>query len=146
MDEEVRVKALPCVCAELRRASRAVTRLYDEAQRATGLSSGQMTLLFALEDGPRMQRRLGEVFSMDTTTLTRTLRALAKEGYIVSREGTADRRERWHELTAKGRHTVRVGHAHWEAVQRALLGRLEGRVDWSALQRSLHVIVEAAGD
>ncbi len=138
------VHPLPCLCAELKRASRAVTRLYDDAQRTLGLSSGQMTLLFALANGPRSQSQLGEVFSMDTTTLTRTLRTLAREGYLETREGAADRRERWHELTQKGRKAVRDGQVLWEQVQGELLKRLEGEVAFGEAQRVLHAIVAAS--
>ena len=40
--------ALPCACANLRRAARAVTRDYEAALKATGLNPTQHTLLQAL--------------------------------------------------------------------------------------------------
>ncbi|MGF1449986.1 MAG: MarR family winged helix-turn-helix transcriptional regulator [Opitutales bacterium] len=144
MAETNPVRPLPCLCAELKRASRAVTRLYDDAQRPLGLSSGQMTLLFALANGPRSQTQLGETFSMDTTTLTRTLRTLGREGYVATREGTADRRERWHELTQKGRQAVKRGNVLWRQVQGDFLRRLEGKVRFEEAQAVLHAIVAAS--
>lgn len=103
-------------------------------------------LLFAMQEGPRSQMQLGETFSMDTTTLTRSLRLLAQKGYIETREGRADRRERWHELTAEGRKLVREGHARWLEVQQALFQRMGDRLDFDALRSQLHVIVAAAED
>ena len=41
--------ALPCACANLRRAARAVTRGYEAALKGTGLKPTQHTLLQALE-------------------------------------------------------------------------------------------------
>ncbi|HZD40950.1 MAG TPA: hypothetical protein VE131_09530 [Terriglobales bacterium] len=43
-----RLPVLPCACANLRRAARAVTRLYDQELRGTGLNVTQLTLLQAL--------------------------------------------------------------------------------------------------
>jgi len=139
------VAPLPCLCTELRRAARAVTRLYDAAQRETGLSSGQLPLLFALEAGPRRQGDLEELYFLDTTTLTRSLRTLARGGYIETHPGEADRRERWHSLTGKGRETLIEARGHWERVQGELAAEIAKEVDWPRLQRDLHAIVRAAG-
>jgi hypothetical protein len=42
---------LPCLCANLRRAVRAVTQVYDWPLRPVGLRATQLTLLQALERG-----------------------------------------------------------------------------------------------
>ena len=65
---------LPCLCASLRRASRALTQLYDEALRPLRLRGSQFTILQALLlVGEVSQGELGQMLAMDSTTLTRTL-------------------------------------------------------------------------
>src|SRR5207302_1262306 len=77
------VPALPCACANLRRAARAVTRDYEAALKATGLNPTQHTLLQALDLlGLSPQGALGELLAIDSTTLTRTLRPLERGGAV----------------------------------------------------------------
>jgi DNA-binding MarR family transcriptional regulator len=72
--------ALPCACASLRRASRAVTQIYDQELRGLGLRVTQFTLLQAMELASNLtQGRLGELLSLDSTTLTRTMRHVAEK-------------------------------------------------------------------
>lgn len=56
---------LPCMCASIRRASRAITQRYDEALRRLGLTITQFTILHALSlAGDVTQGRLGEILAM----------------------------------------------------------------------------------
>src|SRR5260370_10603177 len=85
---------LPCPCQSLRRLSRIVTRIYDEELRRAGLEITQFGLLTALaQTGEVNQKRLSAGFSMDSTTLTRTLGLLLKQGWVQARRGK-DRRGR----------------------------------------------------
>src|SRR5262245_64239326 len=64
--------ATPCLCNALRQATRAVSRLYDEELRDVGLRTTQYSLLRRLRAaGEVRQRDLGELTSLDETTLTR---------------------------------------------------------------------------
>src|SRR5579859_8301770 len=93
---------LPCMCASIRRASRAITQRYDEALRPLGLTITQFTILQALSlAGDVTQGELGELLAMDSTTLTRTLAIMSRNGWIGKRYG-ADRRERRLRLTRAG--------------------------------------------
>jgi hypothetical protein len=57
---------LPCLCANIRRASRAITQRYEEALRPVGLTITQFTILQAVSLlGDITQRRLGEILAMD---------------------------------------------------------------------------------
>jgi DNA-binding MarR family transcriptional regulator len=127
---------LPCGCASLRRASRAVTQLYDAELRATGLNTPQFTLLQVLDRVGRVgQGRLGRMLVLDSTTLSRTLRPLEKQRWILIRRGT-DRRERQIELTAAGRSRLERATRAWDRGQRQLMARF-GQRRWSALQSEL---------
>jgi DNA-binding MarR family transcriptional regulator len=116
---------LPCTCANLRRASRALTQLYDEALRPSGLRSTQFTILQALSlTGEILQGQLSSLLVIDSTTLTRTLEIMERDGWIAKRSGR-DKRERWLRLTKAGQAQFCRALPHWERVQsrfRAKLG------------------------
>src|ERR1700679_725510 len=98
---------LPCMCANLRRASRALTQHYDDALRPHGLRATQFTVLQTLSlAGEVSQGQLGEILAMDSTTLTRTLDIMADHGWIVKQHGD-DRRERRLRLSREGEAQLR---------------------------------------
>lgn len=139
--------ALPCLCANLRRASRAVTQLYDRALRPVGLRTTQLTLLQVLERSTRItSARLGALLAVDATTLSRTLRPLERRGWIATAQ-TADRRERELYLTLAGRHQLARALSRWNRVQASLRARL-GRAEWrraiTALERTTIAAVRSA--
>ena len=135
--------ALPCACSNLRRASRAVTQLYSEELRKVGLEPTQFTLLLALARvGEITQGRLGARHAIDSTTLTRTLAPLIKEGWIETKPG-ADRREKRLSLTSAGRRQLRRALPHWERAQRRLRSAL-GEMGWEPLQATFTKLAQAA--
>lgn len=143
--KSTKVASLPCACANLRRASRAVTQLYEEEMRGSGVRATQFPILLALSAKRRAnQRELGEVLGIDNTTLSRTLRPLLAKGWIRSDEGE-DRRERVYELTANGRRVQRKATTQWERAQRRLRVGL-GDDDWQRLEAALVRVTGAAGN
>ena len=79
---------LPCTCANLRRAARSITRLYNHELRSEKIEITQFTLLMALErTGDISQGKLGRLLGLDSTTLTRMLKPLKKQGWIQEQEG-----------------------------------------------------------
>jgi DNA-binding MarR family transcriptional regulator len=123
---------LPCVCATLRRTTRAVTQLYDQALRPLGLRATQFTILQVMErTGEITQGRIGELLVADTTTLTRNLQIMRRNGWIAERRGD-DRRERWLRLAKPGRALLARATPTWERKQSHLAGTL-GEGSWRAL-------------
>ena len=137
------LRALPCACASLRRAARAVTRSYEEALRGTGLKPTQFTLLQALELlGPSSQRAIGRLLALESTTLTRTLGPLERAGWIRG-GAVSDRREvRW-ALTPAGRRRLDRARPAWDRAQASLRARL-GAAPWARLSRDLAAVAAAA--
>jgi len=108
---------LPCACANLRRAARAVTRLYNHELRSERIEVTQFTLLMALDyAGEISQGKLGKLLALDSTTLTRMLVLLKKRGWIQEKEGE-DRRFRMIQLTAAGRAKLQESLPHWKRAQ-----------------------------
>lgn len=123
---------LPCACANLRRAARAVTRIYNQELRFTGLELTQYTLLMALNiTGQTTQGELSKLLALDTTTLTRMLRPLRKNGWIGLQPGT-DRRQRLVRLTPSGERKLAQSRPHWERAQEHLRRDL-GEATWSQM-------------
>lgn len=136
--------ALPCACASLRRAARAVTRAYEAELRDTGLKPTQFTLLQVLDlKGPMPQGILGELLAIDSTTLSRTLRPLESAGWIRAGQGADARETRWR-LTAAGRRALTRARPSWERAQARLRSRL-GEASWSRLAMELASVAAAAG-
>jgi len=136
---------LVCACANLRRAARAMTRLYDRALGETGLSAASLTLLQVLarhEGRPMTQQALGEFLVIDTTTLTRTLAPLVQRGWVRSRPGT-DRRERLWTILPAGKRQLQSALPRWERVQQRVRSRI-GRRHWDTLIEETTRIATAA--
>jgi DNA-binding MarR family transcriptional regulator len=143
VDQAAEIVALPCACSNLRRASRAVTQLYNQELRKVDLEATQFTLLLAISRrGPITQGRLGARLGLDSTTLTRSLAPLQKKGWIESLPGD-DRREKHLRLTTSGRRQLRRALPHWERAQRRLRRTL-GSLDWDRLQGTLAQVAQAA--
>lgn len=115
---------LPCMCASLRRASRAITQLYEDALRPTGLRGTQFTVLQTLSlAGEVTQGDLGRILVMDSTTLTRTLTIMGRHGWIAKRRGE-DRREWRMRLSKAGETQFKQALPHWEKAQARLRRQL----------------------
>jgi DNA-binding MarR family transcriptional regulator len=135
------IPELPCMCGSFRRTARALTQFYEEALRPLGLRSTQFTILQALSRaGEVSQGGLGEMLAMDSTSLTRTLAIMRREGWIAERRG-ADRRERRLKLSAAGVAKLRRAIPVWEKVQTRLRGKL-GKRSWRSLLQLTHHVTE----
>jgi DNA-binding MarR family transcriptional regulator len=126
------IPKLPCMCASLRRASRALTQMYSEALRPWRLRATQFTILQVLSrTGEISQGELAQILAMDSTTLTRTLRIMIRKNWISEHRGT-DRRERLLRLAKAGRNEFNRALPAWENVQ-GQLGRQLGDKRWQEL-------------
>ena len=137
------------MCANFRRAARALSQFYDEALRPLGLTITQFTILQALSlAGDITQGTLGEILAMDSTTLTRTLAVMNKRGWIAKKYGK-DRRERRLSLTPAGKSEFSRAVPHWQHTQETLRNRL-GNQRWNDLTKLItdttSIIVEGGFD
>ena len=134
----MKLQSLPCYCATLRQAARAVTVLYGEILGESGLHATQYTALQVLQQAPNVTTtELAETIGMDQTTATRTLALLRKGGLVTDSVGS-DRRERRWALTPKGLAQLRSLRPKWEAAQEAFEKRL-GRAEAMALKKASYL-------
>jgi DNA-binding MarR family transcriptional regulator len=110
--------ASPCVCTTVRRADRALTRIYDEALQPSGLLTTQYALLSTLArvGEPMLHSALAEAQMMSPATLSRNLKPLQRDGLVRIAPGT-DRRTRYVELTGAGHEALERARPLWRAVQ-----------------------------
>jgi DNA-binding MarR family transcriptional regulator len=114
----------PCACNRLRRASRAVTQLYDDALAPSSLRVTQFALLSALAgSGPRTISALAGALLLDRTALSRNLDPLIERALVEITAG-ADARTREVALTAAGRKALAEAEPHWSAAQARVAQRI----------------------
>ena len=110
-----------CACLNLRKVTRAVTQIYDDALRGIDLRSGQFSILMALNShGPCTIHQLSEVICVDRTSLSRNLKPLSRRELITIKAGRHDRRTRLLSLTASGREKLLEAYPMWERAQKQI--------------------------
>ncbi|HZJ66404.1 MAG TPA: MarR family winged helix-turn-helix transcriptional regulator [Kofleriaceae bacterium] len=136
------MKPAACLCTALRKATRAVTRLYDEALRPAGLRVTQFAVLRHLvRGGEQRMRDLSATLVVDETAFNRSVRSLHDRGWIAIRTGD-DRRERMLSITAAGRALLAEAEPMWSAAQQRMSHELGA--SWDALMRSLRAVTAGA--
>jgi DNA-binding MarR family transcriptional regulator len=115
-----------CACYNLRRASRAVTQVYDAYLEEVGLKATQLTILavLAYRDPPEPVTTLAEALVLEQSSLSRNLAVLERMGFVTLVPGPDDRRERIAKLTRAGRAALARGYPVWKRAQAALEGAL----------------------
>ena len=114
-----------CVCHNLRRSSRAVTRLYDEALAPIGLHANQMAILVGtvLADRPTISD-LAREMAMDPSTLSRNLGPLKRDG-LIKVKARPKQRHKELSLTTKGVRRLKEALPLWRKVQTQLVQQME---------------------
>src|SRR6266852_5678529 len=126
----------PCVCNTLRMVSRAVTQLYDDVLRPSGLRVTQFSILAAIARvGEANLKVLEDTLAIDQTTLTRSLNLLERDG-VIERASHPDGRIKAMRLTSKGRRALEAARPLWAQAQGKVL-REFGTNAWADAQRRL---------
>jgi DNA-binding MarR family transcriptional regulator len=132
-----------CACGRLRRATRALTQLYDDAMAPSGLRVTQFSLLRTLaREGRSRITDLATATLIDRTALSRNLDPLVERRLVEIVPGR-DARTREVALTRAGRAAIRAAEPHWRRVQAEVasaLGaeRLDALIATLATIESLH--------
>ena len=116
-----------CLCLHAQRAARTLSRLFDEAFQPLGLTSGQFSLLNALNrPNPPAIGQVARLLAMDRTTLTAALKPLERDGLVAVTVDPDDRRSRLLHLTGKGRNVLARAVPVWRDLHGAIEARLSG--------------------
>jgi len=131
-----------CACTALKKASRAISRRYDEALAESGLTTAQFALLRTLTRAGEMPlSRLADTMVMDRTSLYRAIEPLTRKGWVAIAPGAG--RAKSAAITPAGTMVMEDATAAWEAVQAMVIERL-GFARWDALQALLTEVTHAA--
>lgn len=113
-----------CACGRLRRATRALTQLYDDLMAPSGLRVTQFSLLRMLaRQGTSRMSDLAEALLLDRTALSRTLEPLVGRGLVMIVPGR-DARTREVSLKRAGQSALRAATPYWQDAQAQVAKRL----------------------
>lgn len=137
--------ALPCVCTSLRKASRAVTRIYDAALAPAGLTAAQLALLRNIKRAGTMPlSKLAELLVLDRTSLYRALAPMTRDGWITVAAGESGRAKHA-SLTQRGEGVLADADVAWDEAQRRVVGAL-GVEQWADLQARIATLTALAAN
>ncbi|HWX40149.1 MAG TPA: MarR family transcriptional regulator [Blastocatellia bacterium] len=143
--EPAEAKIAQCVCGSVRKAARAVTKVYDDALRPAGIRITQLGILgVAVRIGPVTVTQLAEATMTDRTTLTRNLKVLEQKDFIRIEAGN-DQREREITVTSQGREALSIAYPIWKEVQSKVIKSL-GEDRWNVLRDGLAAVTSLGKD
>ncbi len=124
-----------CGSFNLRKASRAVTQLYDDILQPTGLRSTQVVVLVALAAAPEVSlARLARELVLSPSTLSRTIRPLERDGLLKVQDGGG--RGKSVQLTPRGEKVLLAAVPYWRKAQEEFTAMV-GASAWQQLARQL---------
>lgn len=131
----------PCVCTNLRMATRTIARIYDRAIAPTGLRATGLAMLARLDDqGSLTVGDLAARLVLEPSTCSREVALLVKAGLVRAKAGK-DRRHRNLLITREGRKRLADARRQRDRVQRELRNHY-GEAATDALLEALRGIVE----
>lgn len=129
-------EAANCACLNLRKAARAVTQMYDEILKPSGLKVTQFSVLAVVAaKGPASMTVLSRALVMDRTTLTRNLKPLLDRKLVKAGKGS-DRRQRPIAITRKGGETLARALPFWRQANEQIINGV-GLARWQGMSRLL---------
>jgi DNA-binding MarR family transcriptional regulator len=132
----------PCACTTLRKAARAVGRVYDEALAGRGMTTAQFAVLRHVSRGDGVPlSRLAEALVMDRSSLYRAVSPLETKGWIETEAGPG--KSRLARLSDAGRAALAEAEPDWEAAQERIIGAM-GPDIWGGLEFMLKTVTRLA--
>ena len=114
-----------CLCLHVQRAARTLARLFDDALRPVGITSGQFSLMMALNRPlPPSIGSVAQLLAMDRTTLTAALKPLERRGLVAVAVDPKDRRVRLLALTEAGQVLLASAVPIWERTHAGIEARV----------------------
>jgi len=132
-----------CASFSFRKASRSVTRLFDQILAPIGLRSTQLVILAAAQaQGPCSLGRLARELVMDRSTITRNIQPLVIQG-LLQVSGKTGRGSKSVEITKAGQEAMVSEVPFWEEAQGKLKRRM-GKDRWNRVMVDLTGVVDAS--
>lgn len=114
-----------CYCTLLRKATRRLSGVYDEALAPLGINIAQYALLrMVAARGSLSLTELGRIAELDRSTIGRNVRVLERMGLMRTGRSADDHRESMVTLTAPGSDLLARARPVWDACQARIEARL----------------------
>jgi DNA-binding MarR family transcriptional regulator len=109
--------------------------MYEEELRGAGMNPAQFELMTYLWARPGVsQAALAEAMDIDQTTLSRNVKLLVRQGWVVASAGMKDRRVSTCALSEAGAAALQVAMPLWERARAKVAGSLQDdAVVWRVL-------------
>ncbi|MBV8625496.1 MAG: winged helix-turn-helix transcriptional regulator [Herbaspirillum sp.] len=107
-----------CNCLALRKATRAISALYDRHLAPSGLSCVQFSVLAVIHERPGIgMQDLSDELVMDRTSLVRAIQPLTRDGYVDQSADPDNLRRRALSLSADGSKKFKEAEIYWKNAQ-----------------------------
>jgi len=104
---------------------RVLNRIYDQYLAEADLTGGQFSILFVVNElEVATNKKLQSILVLDQTTLTRNLKPLLREGYLLSTPSVSDRRQKNLSLTPEGTAKYLQAKEQWFKAQQKIYTEL----------------------
>lgn len=135
----------PCLNLQLRKANRVMSQIYDAYLAPVGIKTSQFSILRAIDYfHMTTNRQLQEALILDQTSLTRALKPLIRDGYIVVSIDAEDRRQKQLVLSTKGNALLAAALDEWNKAQAHMSERL-GDLNTQAILDISEAVVRLKG-
>lgn len=135
----------PCLNLQLRKANRVMSQIYDAYLAPVGIKTSQFSILRAIDYfHMTTNRQLQEALILDQTSLTRALKPLVRDGYIVVSIDAEDRRQKQLVLSTKGNALLAAALDEWNKAQAHVSERL-GDLNTQAILDISEAVVRLKG-
>nr|WP_063573440.1 MarR family winged helix-turn-helix transcriptional regulator [Luteibacter rhizovicinus] len=136
MHQSISVTDLPCACTTMRKATRALSRLYDDTLAPLGVTVAQFGVLKAIWREPDVAlSRLADEMVMDRTSLYRMLTPMTSAGWIAIASPTKGRAKTV-ALTTEGQSLLIKARQLWDDAQTRVVGTY-GAERWQVLESAI---------
>jgi len=126
-----------CVVQNMRRASRLISRRYEEALRPVNLTSSQYTILQSLSGREGITHGLmAEILGFEQTTLSRLLKPLEKRQLLKVVQSPKDKRQRMACITDAGEALFAEAKTYWQKEHDKSLDMMNSK-EWDTMKRVL---------
>ena len=108
--------ATDCIGARVRILNRAISRIYDDMIRPHGIKFSQMNILTVVTlRGPIQQKEIGQILSLEKSTLSRNVALMETKGWLKIQAGEGN--NRFLVVTPKGQDLLVSAAPDWAKAQ-----------------------------
>lgn len=116
----------PCYCIALRKLSRRLTAVYDEAFAPLGITVSQFSQLRHIKHRqPVSLTELADILELDRSTVGRNTKVLHRMGLVAMTPSPDDQRETMLTLTDEAMALLKRATPIWDEVQQRIEAKLE---------------------